>query len=174
MALQVKVCQKWDICLEFVVSGRRWPLKIRQLRDICFQQDKENIVFIMIVSRGRLQETTCFHTTVRIYPAKSGTGNILFSIWSFHKSGHIRQGAKLFSEIILLQPFVRRAPHLVPRRVTSPLLWKHWATNETIFTKFGFKSFPFWPIEGGLHFCWLEKREFCYWTPVKYFKKYIS
>ena len=69
---------------------------------------------------------------------------------------------------------IRRAPHLVPRRVTSPLLWKHWATNETIFTKFGFKGFPFWPIEGGLHFCWLEKREFCYLTPVKYFKKYIS
>ena len=94
---------------------------------------------------------------------------MLFSIWSFHKSGHIRQGAKLFSEIILLQPFVRRAPHLVPRRVTSPLLWKHWATNETIFTKFGFKGFPFWPIEGGLHFCWLEKREFCYWTPYLIF-----
>ena len=38
----------------------------------------ENIGFITIVSRGRLHETTCFHTTVRIYPAKSGTGYILY------------------------------------------------------------------------------------------------
>ena len=64
--------------------GRRWPLKIRQLRDICFQQDKENIVFIMIVSRGRLQRTTCFHTTVRIYTAKSEKGCILYRKCCFH------------------------------------------------------------------------------------------
>ena len=48
------------------------------LRDICFQQDIDNIVFITMVTRGRLHETTCFHTTVRIYPAKSGTGYILY------------------------------------------------------------------------------------------------
>ena len=51
---------------------------IRQLRDICFQQDIENIVFNTIFSRGRLHETTCSHTAVRIYPAKSGTGYILY------------------------------------------------------------------------------------------------
>ena len=41
---------------------------------------------------------------------------------------------------------------------TKSYLTSHWATNTTMFTKFGFKSFLFWPIKGGFHFCWQWKK----------------
>ena len=100
---------KWGVV--FLSCGRRWPMIICHLRDICFQQDIENTVLLRSFhGAGYMRQPAliqqCAFIQQKVGQDISCIKKMLFSVWSFHKSGHMRQSAKLFSEIILLQPFV--------------------------------------------------------------------